>query len=99
VGDIREALASIVDNPVYAILNCCRTYAYLRHGHVFSKMEGGDWALQALPAEFHAPVAAALAAYRSDVGQPSFDPGTLSAFAAYMRQVLESIATIATSEA
>ena len=86
-ADIHDSLASIATNPVYTILNCCRTYAYVRDGHVFSKEEGGDWAIQVLPADFRDTVATALAAYRSDTGHPSFDQNALSTFAAYMRQV------------
>ena len=86
-ADIHDSLASIAANPVYTILNCCRTYAYIRDGHVFSKEEGGAWAIQALPADLRDMVAAALAAYRSDTGHPSFDPDATSAFAGYIRQV------------
>jgi predicted nucleotidyltransferase len=87
-ADIHDSLASIVTNPVYTILNCCRTYAYVRDGHVLSKEEGGNWAIQALPADFRATVTTALAAYRSDTGYQSFDTQMLDAFATYMRQVL-----------
>jgi streptomycin 3"-adenylyltransferase len=90
-GDIADSLASIATNPVYTILNCCRTYAYIRDRAIFSKAEGGDWAIQVLPAEFRDLVAAALAAYRSDTGQQSFEPHALSSFATYMRQILASI--------
>jgi streptomycin 3"-adenylyltransferase len=86
--DINDSLASIVTNPIYTILNCCRTYAYVRDGHVFSKEEGGHWAIQVLPADFRAVVATALAVYRSDTGHQSFDANALSTFATYMRRVL-----------
>jgi streptomycin 3"-adenylyltransferase len=87
-ADIQDSLASIVTNPVYTILNCCRTYAYVRDGHVLSKAEGGDWAIQALPADFRTTVTTALAVYRSDAGCQSFDTQMLDAFATYMRQLL-----------
>ena len=87
-ADIQDSLASIAANPVYTILNCCRTLAYIREGHVLSKEEGGRWGKQALPGEFHGLVATALEAYRSDAGDPGFDPGALDTFAAYMRRVL-----------
>ena len=90
-GDIEDSFASIATNPVYTILNCCRTYAYVRDGHVFSKEEGGAWALQVLPADFHNMVATALAAYRSDTGQQSFNPTALGRFARYMRHVLAPV--------
>jgi hypothetical protein len=90
-ADIQDSLDSIATNPVYTILNCCRTYAYLRDGHVFSKEEGGDWAIQILPADLRDPVATALAVYRSDIGQQSFEPHGLSTFATHMRQVLAPV--------
>lgn len=49
--------------PVYAILNACRTYAYLQSGAVLSKAEGGAWALTMLPSLHHALIRAALDAY------------------------------------
>lgn len=87
-GDIVDSLASIGTDPVYSILNCCRTYAYVRDGEVCSKEEGGRWVRQVLPAEFRDLVTTALAVYRSDAGNQSFDTQSLRAFATYMHQVL-----------
>jgi streptomycin 3"-adenylyltransferase len=91
VGDVAEALATIEAHPVYAILNACRTLAYLREGHVFSKAEGGRWGLQALPAALHPLIAAALAAYAADAGDPPFPPGALAEFAAALRTEFRSV--------
>lgn len=90
-GDIAESLAAIARDPVYTILNCCRTYAYSCDGQIRSKVEGGRWALGVLPAEHHAAIDGALAAYGSAAGAPRFDPDALLAFAAYMRQCLAPI--------
>lgn len=87
-GDIADALDTIAANPVYAILNCCRTYAYLHDRQVRSKAEGGRWALDALPVALRGTVAGALEAYQSDHGAPQFDQGALNDFAAYMRREL-----------
>jgi predicted nucleotidyltransferase len=84
-SDVEEALGQIVQNPVYAVLNTCRTYAYLREGHVFSKDEGGVWALRALPSQRQGVVAAALALYRDDRDEGGLTTVALDAFAAYMR--------------
>jgi predicted nucleotidyltransferase len=81
--DVEQALDAIAENPVYAVLNACRTCAYLREGLVFSKDEGGEWALRALPAELQGVVAVALALYRGEPGE--FAPAALDAFAASMR--------------
>jgi streptomycin 3"-adenylyltransferase len=85
--DVGEALDAIAENPVYAVLNACRTCAYLREGHVFSKDEGGVWALRSLPAEHQGVVATALALYRGERGE--FTPAALDTFAASMRSELQ----------
>jgi streptomycin 3"-adenylyltransferase len=87
-ADIQDSFHRIAANPVYTILNCCRTYAYLHEQHIFSKLEGGRWALQILPPALCATVNTALAAYRSDSEQYSFETEALDAFASYMRQAL-----------
>lgn len=64
--DIAWGLERLAENPIYAVLNMCRTLAYLREGRVLSKAEGGAWALAHLEEALHAPVRAALAAYRGE---------------------------------
>jgi hypothetical protein len=85
-SDVLASLASLGDDPIYGVLNACRTAAFLRDNCVRSKAEGGAWALRTLPAEHHAVIEAALAGYRS---QPcAFDSEQLAAFAAWMRAEL-----------
>jgi hypothetical protein len=85
---VLGALGTITDQPEYAILNACRTYAYLRDGHIFSKDEGGAWALRALPPERHAPIAMALALYRGERPAATIASAVLEDFATYMRATL-----------
>ncbi len=82
-------LGSVAKNPVYVVLNACRTLAYLRGGEILSKDEGGVWALQALPGRFHSTLAAALDAYRDSAGDGSLSKEAAAGFAAYMRGELE----------
>ncbi len=70
--------------PVYAILNACRTLAYLRTGQVMSKAEGGVWALAILPRAHRPLVAAALEAYREDVDDGRVIPLDRMDFARYI---------------
>jgi streptomycin 3"-adenylyltransferase len=86
--DVSDALTTIADNSVYTVLNICRTYAYLREGHIFSKDEGGIWALDSLPWQFLDVVATALTMYRNNHAERTFMPEALRAFAAYMRTEL-----------
>ena len=86
--DIEESLATIRENPVYTILNCCRTAAYLRDGRLFSKAEGGRWALEVLPADLHGVISLALAAYDAGPEDECFDPEALDHFATHIHKAL-----------
>jgi hypothetical protein len=46
IGDVTEALDRIYADPIYAIPNACRTLAFLQTRRVYSKEEGGRWALE-----------------------------------------------------
>jgi predicted nucleotidyltransferase len=82
-------LDAVAQNPVYVVLNACRTLACLRSGEILSKDEGGVWALQALPGRFHPTLAAALAAYRDSSGDGGLLKEAAAEFVAYMQGELE----------
>jgi streptomycin 3"-adenylyltransferase len=92
IVDVYEALNDIAENPVYAVLNACRTYGCLQEGHVLSKDEGGVWALRVLPEQFRDLVRMTLANYRGDQRLAEVDQQDLVAFAAYMRSELQRLA-------
>ena len=60
--DIASAVADVTDNPVYVILNVCRTLWWLEHGVVLSKSAGGAALLPSLTGDTREVVAAVLAA-------------------------------------
>ena len=60
--DIATAVDDVVDNPVYVILNVCRTLWWLEHGVVLSKSAGGAALLPSLTGDTREVVAAVLAA-------------------------------------
>jgi predicted nucleotidyltransferase len=82
-------LDAVAGNPVYVVLNACRTLAYLRGGDILSKDEGGVWAWQALPGRFHSTLAAALDAYRDSAGDGRLSREAAAEFAAYARGELD----------
>ncbi len=83
MGDFDFARTGMADNPVYALLNFCRVYGYLLEGRIDSKDEAGVWALDHLPSDYHALIAAALDTYRHDTPH-SFELAALNAFADYI---------------
>lgn len=84
-------LNSVLEAPVYVILNACRTYAYLSTGRVLSKDEGGVWALQVLPSQFHVTVRSALSAYRTDQDDIRLVHEEVVHLAAYLRDEIERL--------
>lgn len=86
LADAKEALATIVDAPVYAILNTCRVYAFMREGRVYSKQAGGDWALNGVPEDVRPPIALALEMYATGQPHTAFDPVHTAKFIAYMHE-------------
>ncbi len=77
--------------PVYAVLNGCRTYAYLVEERILSKDEGGVWALQHLPRVYREAIQAALHAYRHDAGDDHLDPAAARALAGYLQEQIEPL--------
>lgn len=61
--DVEGAAEEITEYPMYLTLNLARVLAYKKEGLVLSKKEGGDWALEHLPAEYRPLIADALREY------------------------------------
>ena len=63
--DISGAEEEITENPMYLILNLARVLAYLKEKKVMSKQEGGEWALELLPEQYHLLIRSALHEYET----------------------------------
>lgn len=90
----------LLESPFYGVLNCCRVLELEAEGwhQVLSKDEGGDWALQHSPTEYHGVIEQALACYRSPEPVPessrrtdghAWDAEALSELRNYVRNVLK----------
>lgn len=87
LNDVLSAdsgLNAVLQNPVYVILNSCRTLAFLRTERVLSKDEGGEWALENLPAKFHQIITAVLAEYRNHQKQSDLNKEHVVKLATYL---------------
>ncbi len=82
-NDAAFAGRNITLDPVYGVLNLCRTLAFIREGLITSKVEGGQWGLTHVPPTFVPLVQDALGQYaRSDQPRP-LSGKHLQAFAEY----------------
>jgi predicted nucleotidyltransferase len=64
-GDIEDAKASILNNPIYIVLNLCRVAAYINHELVLSKEQGAEWGVNHLENKYHYIIKKALRCYQS----------------------------------
>ena len=61
--DVEGAREEIGEYPMYLTLNLARVLAYREEGLILSKKEGGEWAMERLPAEYRPLIADALREY------------------------------------
>ena len=81
--DIEGAVEEITEYPMYLTLNLARVLAYKKEGLVLSKKEGGDWALEHLPPEYHPLIADALREY-SESAEIVYDDILAKRYAEYV---------------
>jgi predicted nucleotidyltransferase len=84
--DLEDIQKSLMNNPVYYILNLCRIMAFIQTRKVMSKKEGGEWYL-ANEKAFKKLVKQALKCYLLNL-KPNFDSDELKEFAKYALQKL-----------
>ena len=80
--DVEGAAEEITEYPMYLTLNLARVLAYKKEGLVLSKKEGGDWALEHLPAEYRPLIADALREY-SESEEVVYDDTLAKRYAEY----------------
>lgn len=91
LSDIENAREEILTQPVYIVLNLCRTTAFLKDGLILSKKQGGEWALQNVHAQYHALISGALESYASG-NDMCVRASEAQAFAGYMLDYIDSAA-------
>ena len=82
-ADVENAESEITENTNYLVLNLARVLAFKKDGLVLSKLEGGQWALENIPAEYYGIIKAALIEYES--GETAqYDKSASIIYAKYM---------------
>ena len=80
--DVENAPEEITAYPMYLTLNLARVLAYTEEGLILSKKEGGAWALDRLPPEYHPLIRDALQEYTQSV-PVVYDAALAKQYAAY----------------
>ena len=81
--DIKGAAEEITEYPMYLTLNLARVLAYKEDGLVLSKKEGGEWALEHLPSEYHPLITDAMREY-AESAEVVYDDALAKRYAEYV---------------
>lgn len=81
--DVEHAKKEIKHHPLYLTLNLARVLAYKEEGLVLSKKEGGVWAIDKLPTEYHDLIRDALSDY-SESADVNYSLSLAKRYAKYM---------------
>ncbi|WP_236560920.1 aminoglycoside adenylyltransferase domain-containing protein [Pontibacillus sp. HMF3514] len=52
LGDFKDCIENIEEDPIYCTLNLIRVFWYLKEGVICSKQEAGNWGISTFPEEF-----------------------------------------------
>ena len=80
--DIERAAEEITEDTMYLTLNLARVLAYKEDGLVLSKKEGGEWAIDHLPPEYHPLITDAMREY-SESADVVYDEVSARRYAEY----------------
>ena len=81
--DVEGAADEITEYSMYLTLNLARVLAYKEDGLVLSKKEGGEWALERLPSEYHPLIADAMREY-TESAEIVYDKALAKRYAAHV---------------
>lgn len=80
-NDVASAEADVPENPVYVVLNLCRTLAYAQDRLVLSKKAGGEWGMENLAEKYSGIIGKALECYLAEEDEMTgFEEWELKAF-------------------
>ncbi len=88
--DLEDIEETIQKDSVYAILNLCRVFYYLKEKVVSSKDEAGVWGLKKIP-DFNELIQNALASQRREIKETSWNKKVLLKFSKYMMDLINKI--------
>lgn len=76
--DIRTAQTDVMDNPIYVVLNLCRSLAFKEKHLILSKKDGGIWALSQVLNKFEPIIQKAIHVYAGDGSNKERSNGKLA---------------------
>jgi predicted nucleotidyltransferase len=94
VGDFKDCLDSIEEDPIYCTLNMIRVFRYLKEGIISSKEEAGRWGLSTLPKELSNTVNKVIGCYTSKKDANEFENDELVMFRNYFSNNVQKLLSV-----
>lgn len=91
MGDFKDCIRNIENEPVYCSLNLIRVFWYLKEGVISSKQEAGNWGLGILPQDLRTTVEKAINTYTGNKINISFNQDELTLLKKYIAEKVESL--------
>jgi streptomycin 3"-adenylyltransferase len=83
IEDLKSPGNRVMKKPLYAVLNQCRSLAFIKEDKLFSKIDGAQWAIGHLPREYRPLIKKALLCYKTGKKLEG-DKSKLTEFEKYM---------------
>ncbi|WP_223701175.1 aminoglycoside adenylyltransferase domain-containing protein [Sutcliffiella deserti] len=91
MGDFKDCLGNIEEDPIYCTLNLIRVYWYLKEGVISSKQEAGNWGVSAFPIEMKDTIEKVVKCYSTDKDTYGFEKDELEVLKKYISNNVQKL--------
>lgn len=91
LGDFKDCLTNIEEDPIYCTLNLIRVFWYLKEGVISSKLEAGNWGLLTFPKEMSMTINKVVECYSSEKVTYDFEKDELVLIKDYISEKVQTL--------
>jgi len=91
LGDFKDCLTNIEEDPIYCTLNLIRVFWYLKEGVISSKLEAGNWVLLTFPKEMSMTINKVVKCYSSEADTCDFEKDELELIKNYISEKVQTL--------
>lgn len=91
LGDFKDCLTNIEEDPIYCTLNLIRVFWYVKEGVISSKLEAGNWGLLTFPKEMSMTINKVMGCYLSEKVTCDFEKDELVLIKNYLSEKVQAL--------
>jgi predicted nucleotidyltransferase len=91
LGDFKDCLTNIEEDPIYCTLNLIRVFWYLKEEVISSKLEAGNWGLVTFPKEMSMTINKVVKCYSSEADTCDFEKDELELIKNYISEKVQTL--------